>query len=288
MRHGFSIDVEDWYQVENLAPYVPRSTWCQRESRVERNTAVLLELLDQQSTRATCFVLGDVARRFPNLVRSIAAAGHEVASHGEDHRLVYDLTPAEFRSSVCDLRMYLEDLAGAPVCGYRAPCFSIVKRSWWALDILAECGYTYDASVFPFQRGRYGVAGAPLDPHRLPLTGNLSINEIPPSVLPLGGRPLPIAGGGYFRLYPYQMSRWAIRRLERAGRTYFFYMHPWEIDQDQPRISGMGWKAKFLHTHHLDQMHSRVRSLLSDFQFTTYANIIADRPFHSSKPKERA
>lgn len=276
MRHGFSIDVEDWYHVENLASNVPRSTWNERESRVERNTGILLQLLNEHQTTVTWFVLGDVARRFPQVVKAIAAAGHEIASHGEDHKLVYDLTPEEFRGSVDGLRKYLEDLSGTPVRGYRAPCFSIVKRSWWALEVLAECGYAYDASVFPFQRGRYGVSGAPLDPHTVVTEHGRSIVELPPSVLLLAGRPLPIAGGGYFRLYPYALSSWAVRRLERANRRYFFYMHPWEIDPGQPQISGLGMKAKFLHTQNLTRMESRVRRLVSDFEFTTYWDILVE------------
>ncbi len=278
MRHGFSIDVEDWYHVENLAPYIPRTAWNACESRVERNVNVLLDLLHEHKTKVTCFVLGDVARRFPHIVRAIASAGHEVASHGEDHRLVYDLTPAEFQSSVSDLRSYLEDLSGTPVRGYRAPCFTIVRRSWWALDVLAECGYEYDASIIPFERGRYGVAGAPLNPHILALASGRRIKELPPSVLPLCGLSLPIAGGGYFRLYPYWFSRWAIGRLEQADRAYFFYMHPWEIDPDQPRVARMSMKARFLHFHHLKDMPGRVRRLLSDFEFTTYANLMTERP----------
>lgn len=276
LRHGFSIDVEDWYHVENLSPYVPRSSWNSRESRIERNTGILLQLLNERQTKATWFVLGDIARRFPQVVKAIAAEGHEIASHGEDHKLVYDSPPDEFRGSAGGLRTYLEDLSGTPVRGYRAPCFSIVKRSWWALGILADCGYEYDASVFPFRRGRYGVSGAPLDPHKLETGHGKSIVELPPSVLRMGGMPLPIAGGGYFRLYPYALTNWAVRQLERANRRYLFYMHPWEIDPGQPRISGMGLKAKLLHMQNLSRMEYRVQRLVSDFDFATYWEIIAE------------
>jgi polysaccharide deacetylase family protein (PEP-CTERM system associated) len=278
MRHGFSVDVEDWYHVENLSSVISRSTWDSCESRVERNIEQLLELFEQKQTKVTCFVLGDIARRHPQVVKRIATAGHEIANHGEDHRLVYDLSPEEFRASVSDLRKLLKDLSGSPVTGYRAPCFTIVKRSWWALDILAETGHTYDASVFPFARTRYGVAKAALTPHRIQLENGREIFELPPSVLQLAGKAIPIAGGGYFRLYPYAFTRWAIRRLQASGRTYFFYMHPWEIDPDQPRVSGIGAKASFQHLLNLRRMKHRVERLLTDFTFTTYSNLLAEIP----------
>ncbi len=276
VKHGFSIDVEDWFQVENLSGAIPRSTWNSRDSRVENNVYILLETLERYSTKATWFMLGWVARKFPKMVQDIAEAGHEIASHGEDHLSLHHHSPESFRESVSGLRVFLEDISGQPVCGYRAPNFTIERKTRWALQVLAESGYTYDSSVFPSNRKKYASMVAPLVPHKLHLPNKMSITEIPPSVLVFRNRCIPIAGGSYFRLYPYPVTRAAVRHLEKEGRSYFFYVHPWEIDEYQPRINNVSFLKKNLHYYNLGSNLRKIRRLLKDFSFTTFGALASD------------
>jgi polysaccharide deacetylase family protein (PEP-CTERM system associated) len=272
--NAMSIDVEDYFQVSAFDSVVSRDSWGQFESRVVANTTRLLDLFDESGVRATFFVLGWVCERFPELVRAIAARGHEVASHGYGHRLIYEQTPDEFRDDVRRAKQVLEDACGEPVVGYRAPSFSIVKRSLWALDVLAEEGYRYDSSIFPIAHDRYGIPDAPREPHHL-LAAGRSIVEIPGSTVRLAGRNFPVAGGGYFRLLPYWWTRWGIDRINRVdGRPAVFYLHPWEIDPGQPRLPA-GRVTSFRHYHNIDRTENRLKQLMIDFRFGPVNRMVA-------------
>ncbi len=273
MRHAFSIDLEDWFHVLNLTSVIPQSSWEERESRVDGNVRRLLEILADHNTRATFFVLGWVAEKNPDLIRAVADAGHEIASHGMLHQLVYTMTPDEFREEMIESKQLIEDVAGVEVKGYRASNFSITRGSLWALEILAELGFTYDTSIFPFERRRYGIAGTPPRPHLRRLSNGQEIIEIPPSVVEVAGRVMPVAGGGYFRLLPYSVTRWAIEKIEQEGRPFCFYLHPWEIDPEQPRVRGLDPVSKFLHYQNLKRTEPRLLRMLNDFEFGTYQEV---------------
>ncbi len=234
---AMSVDVEDWFQVENLRPVVAGDTWESRERRVERNTMRLLELLEARGVHATFFILGWVGERHPALVRRIAGAGHEIASHGYGHDLVYNLSEAEFRADVERSKKNLEDVTGARVLGYRAPCFSITDR---AVDILQELGFEYDSSAFPtVAHDRYGrLSGVAMGKPIVELRPGF--HEVCISCLPVGRSGLPWGGGGYFRLIPFGAWRAGVRRILGSGSPYVFYIHPWEIDPGQPRVEGLG------------------------------------------------
>ena len=235
--NAMSVDVEDYFQVSAFDGIVARAAWEQMESRVCRNTDRLLGLFDETGVRATFFVLGWVAERFPELVSRIATQGHEIASHSHWHRLVYDQTAEAFRDDARRSKGVLEAITGVPVHGYRAPSYSVTTRSLWALDVLIDEGYRYDASIFPIHHDRYGIPGAPRDVHLIDRIGG-SIVEVPASTVRWGGVNFPIAGGGYFRLLPYAWTRWGIaHRNDAEGRPAIFYLHPWEIDPQQPRLT---------------------------------------------------
>jgi polysaccharide deacetylase family protein (PEP-CTERM system associated) len=245
---------------------IPRSRWPELESRVCASTERLLGILSDAGVTGTFFVLGCVAERFPQLVRTIAGMGHEIASHGYGHRLVYDQTPAAFRDDVRRAKRLLEDASGAPVTGYRAPSYSVTPRSLWALDILIEEGYLYDASIFPIRHDRYGI---PLSPRHAYIVRRAAgtMFETPASTARWAGLNVPVAGGGYFRILPYAWTRWGIRRINCVeGRAAIFYMHPWEIDPDQPRLPAAGL-SRFRHYHNLHRAEARLKQLLQDFQF---------------------
>jgi polysaccharide deacetylase family protein (PEP-CTERM system associated) len=264
--NGMSIDVEDYFHVSALASVAPRERWTQFECRVEPNTDRLLELFERKGVTATFFVLGWVAERFPSLVGRIAAAGHEVASHGYWHQLVFDLTPAEFAEDVRRTKLLLEDQCGTAVLGYRAPSYSITRRSLWALDVLLESGYRYDASIFPIHHDRYGIPDAPRHAHALTRPhGQLA--EVPPATVRLGSFNLPMSGGGYFRLLPYAWTRWGVAHINRhERRPAVFYLHPWEIDPDQPRLPVSGL-SRLRHYRNLHLTAERLERLLGDFAF---------------------
>ena len=264
--NAMTIDVEDYFHVSVFDGVVPRRQWESLESRVCANTDRILEIFEEQHVRATFFILGWVAERFPDLVRRIAWAGHEIASHGYAHRLVYDQTPAAFRDDVRRAKALLESTAGVQVLGFRAPSYSITPRSLWALDVLIEEGYTYDTSIFPIHHDRYGIPLSARHPYWIHRASG-SILEIPGSTLRWNGMNLPIGGGGYFRLLPYAWTRWGISQLNREEqRPAVFYLHPWEIDPDQPRLrtSTLG---RMRHYGGLDQTEQRLRQLLSEFAF---------------------
>jgi polysaccharide deacetylase family protein (PEP-CTERM system associated) len=264
--NAMTIDVEDYFHVSVFDGVIPRSDWDRLESRVCANTARLLDIFAEHRVRGTFFVLGWVAERFPDLVRRIAGAGHEIASHGYGHRLVYDQTTSAFCEDVTRAKALLEDACGARVHGYRAPSYSIVPRSLWALDILIEAGYTYDSSIFPIRHDRYGIPVSARHAYLVERPAGRLV-EAPASTTTLGGMNLPVAGGGYFRLLPYEWTRWGISRLNQAeARPGIFYLHPWEIDPEQPRLS-CGLLSRVRHYRNLDQTEARLRRLLTDFSW---------------------
>ena len=270
-----TIDVEDYFHVSVFDGVVPRERWASMESRVQANTERLLELFDEHAVKGTFFVLGWVAERYPQLVRTIVGRGHELASHGYAHRLIYTQTPDEFRQDVRRAKALLEDTGGVEVCGYRAPSFSVTERSMWALDVLMEERYRYDASIFPIRHDRYGIPNAPRWPHHVDRPGG-RIYEVPGSTVRLGGTNLPVAGGGYFRILPYAWTRWGLRRVNQSERQpAVFYLHPWEIDPDQPRLpaSALG---RFRHYRNLHKTESRLRALMRDFRFAPLNTVLAE------------
>jgi polysaccharide deacetylase family protein (PEP-CTERM system associated) len=268
VRHHFTIDVEEYFQVSALEPYVARERWHTLESRVMRGMESLLDLLSLHSVHATCFVLGWIAERHPQLVRNLSECGHEVASHGWDHRRVTEQTPAEFRSSVRQSKDVLEDITGREILGFRAPSFSIVQGREWALDVLAEEGYRYDSSLFPIRRpDGYGYATAHYDAHWLERPSGL-LAEFPPATLGVLGARLPAAGGAYFRLLPYQLVHAALDSSTRRGTGATFYIHPWELDPEQPRFQ-VPLAVRMRHYGGLRRTAPRLQRMLATYSFQT-------------------
>lgn len=264
--NALTVDVEDYFQVEAFADVVRREDWPRWESRIERNTHLILDLLARHAVQGTFFILGWIAEHHPQLVREIAAAGHEVASHGYEHRLIYRQRPDQFRSDVRRAREILEDLIGARVEGYRAPSYSITRESLWALDILIEEGFSYDSSIFPVHHDRYGMPRAERFLHTISRPAG-EILEFPPSTLKLLGINLPIAGGGYFRLLPYWFFRWGLSYINRhEQQPVIFFVHPWEVDPAQPVIPGKRFNV-WRHRLHLDRTEDRLKQLLAHFRF---------------------
>jgi polysaccharide deacetylase family protein (PEP-CTERM system associated) len=275
MFNAFSVDVEDYYQVGAFARMISPNDWDSWESRVVANTRTILDILRSASkpVTGTFFVLGWIAERFPELVREIAGHGHEIASHGFMHQLVYEMTETEFRNDIRRTRMLLQEQSGQPVIGYRAPSFSIVKRTPWAHRILVEEGYRYDSSVFPIHHDLHGNADAPLEIHDITTESGV-IREFPPAVVRWFGQNLPTGGGGYFRFFPYGVtSRW-LRSINRLGRPFVFYLHPWEIDPTQPRIPNAPLKSRFRHYLNLHRTESRLKQLLHDFNFVPIREVL--------------
>ena len=268
MKNAFTVDVEDYFQVEGFAKVVDRQSWDLFETRVRASTAALLAMLSDRGVRGTFFVLGWVARKHPEIVREIAAAGHEIASHGMSHRLIYTQSPSEFRRETRDSKALLEDLCQQPVVGYRAATYSITRRSLWALDILCESGFLYDSSIFPMRHDRYGIHDAKTEPHVLATPGGARLAEFPISVLRYGGAKVPVAGGGYFRLFPYWLTRWGLRQLNLQQQEFVFYIHPWEVDPDQPRIP-CNWLTGVRHYRGLRRTAPLLDRLLGEFRFSS-------------------
>lgn len=265
VTNAFSIDVEDYFHVEALSSAIDRSRWDSLEYRAEANTRRVLEILAQERIRATFFVLGWVAKRSPDLVREIHAAGHEVACHGLTHRTVYTQTREVFRAETSEAKQRLEDATGAPVRGYRAATYSITNASLWALDILAELGFRYDSSIFPIRHDLYGIPGSPRFAYRV---ASGALLEVPITTVQVLGQRLPAGGGGYFRLLPYALFRAAVRRVnEHDCQAAVFYCHPWEIDPGQPRVAGVSAKSRFRHYTNLGRMEGRLQRLLRDFRW---------------------
>jgi len=267
--NALTVDVEDYFHVAALAPSVHRDSWISRESRVVGNTQKLLAIFEEFDVRGTFFVLGWVAERYPQLVRDIAAHGHEIACHGYSHRLVYEQSPQEFYQETHRAKNLLQEITGSAVLGYRAASYSIVRESLWALDILVELGFVYDSSIFPVRHDRYGIHDAERAPHRMATPTGKSIVEWPLATARILGFRLPVAGGGYFRLFPYGLSRWGLASINRRElRPFVFYLHPWEIDPAQPRVSA-SWLSRFRHYTNLGKCEERLRRLLAEFRFST-------------------
>jgi len=272
-RHHFTIDVEEYFHVAAFAPWVLAADWGRWPSRVARSVARLLTLLAEHQARATFFVLGWVAQQHPEVVRDIAADGHEIASHGWDHARVTTQTPAAFRASVRRTKQFLEALTGTPVLGFRAPSFSIVPGREWALDVLIEEGYRYDSSLFPIRRPGYGYPNGRREPHWISRSvGRLM--EVPPATARWGGFTVPAGGGAYFRVFPYALFRAAFRDHERRGIPATFYIHPWEIDPGQPRLA-VPLLTRLRHYTGLNRTEARLGRLLSEFRFGTIAESVA-------------
>lgn len=267
-----SIDVEDWFHVENLRRVVPRDTWHSRQLRVERTMDRMLQMMAEWGVHSTCFVLGSVAERAPQLVRCIAEAGHEIASHGYDHELIHESDPISFRVDVERSKQLLEDISSRQVRGYRAPSFSVTD---WALPILQDVGYEYDSSHFPttIAHSRYGRPSALRQAHPVATHGGLT--EVSLSCLHLGAHALPWAGGGYFRLIPYPAFKLGVRRILKSGKPYVFYIHPWELDAGQPRVSGLKRSERLRHYLNIERTEARWKSLLRDFRWGTIAELVS-------------
>jgi polysaccharide deacetylase family protein (PEP-CTERM system associated) len=268
VTNALTIDFEDWYQ----GLEIPLARWDGLEDRIPGSGRKLLRVLEEAGTRGTFFILGSVAKRHPELVREIAGAGHEVATHGWSHTMVYHMTPQTFRSELVDSIRLLEDLSGRPVIGHRAPFFSITRKSLWALDILGESGIRYDSSVYPVLNYRYGIEDAPRWPY--PATrAPRALIELPISTWRILGRNVPVGGGAYFRIYPYPVTSTAFRSINRAGHPVVFYLHPWELDPDHPRL-GVPRRIALTHYHNLRATEGRLRRLLRDFRFAPARDVL--------------
>jgi polysaccharide deacetylase family protein (PEP-CTERM system associated) len=269
-----TVDVEDYFHVAAFAHVIPRTDWDTRESRVEGNTLRLIDLFAERQIRATFFVLGWVARRTPGLVRAIQAAGHEVASHGMSHELVYRQAPEQFRAETRASKALLEDLIGRPVRGYRAASYSITARSKWALDVLVEEGFEYDSSIFPVRHDRYGMPDAARHPGRIETPLGRTLLEFPLTTTNIVGVRVPVAGGGYFRLLPYWLTRYGLGSVNRDEKVPFvFYLHPWEIDTGQPDIAA-GAVSRFRHYTNIGRCEARLRRLVGEFSFGAMEDVL--------------
>jgi polysaccharide deacetylase family protein (PEP-CTERM system associated) len=275
--NAFSVDVEDYFQVAAFADRVAPDSWSGREYRAERNTEAMLQLLEDRGVKATFFILGWVAERSPQLVRRICAGGHEVASHGYSHQLIYRQTPQLFREETVRSKALIEDASGSPVVGYRAASFSITSESLWALDVLVELGFLYDSSIFPIHHDRYGIPNAPTVPGAIESPSGGRLVEFPMAAASIGGIKLPVSGGGYFRLLPYWLCAYGLRQINRERELPFtFYIHPWEIDPGQPRLQG-SLLSRFRHYTGLSRCESKLRQLLADFRFGTMRQVLQER-----------
>lgn len=270
IKNLLTFDLEEYFQVENFKKVIRFTDWEARESRVDESTRRILCILEQYDVRATFFVLGWIAERLPGLVEKIHDAGHEIASHGYAHELITGQTPEIFRDDIKKSKKILEEIIGEPVNGYRAPSFSLTNKTVWALGILREEGFLYDSSVFPAIRDRGGMADAEPFPHRI---GTSEFREVPVSVIRVPGQNLPFAGGGYFRLLPYGVVKWGIRRVNKSGSPAVLYLHPWELDPEQPRIHAR-FTNSFRHYVNLDKTENKLRQLLADFQFGTIGEFL--------------
>ncbi len=273
IKHVLTVDVEDYFQVEAFAGSVSRESWGQFPSRVVGNTQRLLDLFDCFQVRATFFMLGWVARQCPALVREIHDRGHELACHSFWHRRVDSLTPQEFRSDTREARNAIEQAASVQIHGYRAPTWSISGRSLWALDILSEEGFCYDSSIYPIHHDLYGIPGAPRYAYEYVCKNGKKLTEIPPATVKFAGMTLPAAGGGYLRIFPLSFSHMAFRQFEQQNRTLVLYLHPWEVDPDQPRLSG-SLKSRFRHYTNLRCTEARLSNLLERYAFQSFREFL--------------
>ncbi|MCG7930271.1 MAG: DUF3473 domain-containing protein [Candidatus Thiodiazotropha lotti] len=272
--NAITVDVEDYYQVSAFNKQITRADWDGYESRVYDNTHRILKIFDDNNIKGTFFILGWVAERNKKLINEISELGHEVACHGYSHDLVYNQTPETFLEETKQSKAIIEDIVGKPIKGYRAASYSITEKSLWALDILTECGFSYDSSIFPIMHDRYGIPGAKTMPHRLKTEKGNEIIEFPLSTVGVAKRRLPVSGGGYFRLFPYWLSKAGLNRVNRNDQVPFiFYMHPWEIDEGQPKIKSSRL-SEFRHYNNIDKFEARLLKLIRDFEFSTVSDVL--------------
>jgi len=276
MKNVFTVDVEDYFQVEALKKAVNPEEWDKFDCRVEANTDLILSLLDSTNQSGTFFVLGWIAKRYPDLIRRISDQGHEIASHGMSHQLIYGQSRETFKKETVDSKALLEDLVQKPVEGYRAATYSITKKSLWALDILVDAGFKYDSSIFPMKHDNYGIPDIEPMPHRLLTETSRHIVEFPISTLKGRFGTLPIAGGGYFRLFPYWLTKWGLNKINANGNPFVFYIHPWEVDPNQPRVNDISRFSKFRHYNNLEKCEARLKRLCGDFSFTSMKTVLCD------------
>lgn len=271
--NALTVDVEDYFQVEAFSDVVRREDWSKWESRVERNTYRLLNLLAQRDVRSTFFILGWVAENYPQMVRRIADAGHEIACHSYHHQLIHTQSREEFRADLRRAKFLLEDITGHEVIGYRAPTYSITQETLWALNVLVEEGFRYDSSIFPIYHDRYGIPEAERFIHTIQCQAG-EIVEFPPSTVRAGGLNLPMTGGGYFRLLPYAMFRWGLRRINQVeNQPAIFMVHTWEVDPDQPVIAGKRLNV-WRHRNNLSRTEPRLKKLLEEFRFAPLRDVL--------------
>jgi polysaccharide deacetylase family protein (PEP-CTERM system associated) len=271
--NALTVDVEDYFQVSAFEPHIPRGDWERLPRRVEANIDRVLELLGEHDARATFFALGWIAERHPDMLRRIAGEGHELASHGYAHRRASDQKPSEFLDDIRRAKDIIEDVAAIAVRGYRAPSFSVGPRNPWAFDCIAKAGYRYSSSVYPIRHDHYGAPSAPRFAHEV----QPGLLELPVATVRVWNTNLPAGGGGYFRLLPYEVSRWSLARINRVdGKPAMFYFHPWEIDSAQPRVSGISAKTRFRHYLNLDRTQSRLGRLLRDFRWDRADRVFLD------------
>ncbi len=270
IMNAISIDVEDYFQVSAFEKTIDRNAWDSLEHRIERNMAQTLALFATHNVKATFFTLGWIAERYPHLIKSIVSEGHELASHGYGHQRVTDLSPEEFKSDVTNAKQILEDISGCEIKGYRAPSYSIGKHNLWALEVLAETGHEYSSSIYPIQHDHYGFPEAPRFAFRDEKTGLI---EVPITTAKVMNKLRPAGGGGFFRFYPYFVTRWMINRVNNEGESTVFYLHPWELDSGQPRQKGISAKTRFRHYLNLDKTEGRLGKLLNDFSWGTMNDV---------------
>ena len=276
IRNAMTCDVEDYFQVSAFAPHIDRASWPSRECRVEANIDRILGLMADGNVHGTFFTLGWIAERYPAMVKRIVAAGHELASHGYSHLRASDQDLAQFTEDITSSKKLLEDIGGQEVRGYRAPSFSIGTANLWALDALLAAGYRYSSSIYPIAHDHYGMPDAPR--FAFYPNGADGLLEVPITTVRMGARNLPAGGGGYFRLLPYALSRWMMRKVNDDDReSAIFYFHPWEIDPGQPRPQGVGLKSRFRHYVNLDRMEGRIKALTRDFAWDRMDRIFVDR-----------
>jgi polysaccharide deacetylase family protein (PEP-CTERM system associated) len=274
---GVSVDVEDYFHVEAFADRIPPESWGQYPSRVVANTRRVLELFSRAGARGTFFILGWVAEREPALVREILSAGHEIGCHSYLHRCIFRLTPEQFRADTRRAAAAIENATGRKVLGYRAPTFSVIERSLWAIPILAEEGFLYDSSVFPVRHDVYGMPEAPRFSYQWTCPGGRALYEIPPLTIRVCGQNLPAVGGGYLRILPMWYTRWALRRVRRQdGKPVTVYFHPWEVDPDQPRLAGR-WRSRFRHYRNLKRMERRLEEILRGSRFVPLMEVLQNQ-----------
>lgn len=265
IQNYLTVDVEDYYQVSAFEPIVGASNWSHYPSRVSKNTRIILETLARHNVKATFFVVGWTGKHHPHLVKEILENGHNIGCHSYYHRLIYNLTSQEFKEETHRAKDVLEQITGKSVLGYRAPSYSITKQSLWAYDILEELGFSYSSSIFPIHHDRYGIPDAPRFRHKVP---GHDIMEYPISTARYLGRNIPVSGGGYFRLLPYYFTRMALSRINNTEcQPFVFFIHPWELDPEQPRMKGASPLSRFRHYTNLGKTKKRFQKLLNAFQF---------------------